>query len=306
MGQLYDHKRGIADGIVWLGMYYWFTGDFNTAFEHFDHGIRILEENLNELWDFIVLATELTLSMKVSLDIEDQERAKKYFKRLEEIWTLKPNNFIINDVFRIAKAMLLKASMRSRDRVMAEDLFREIIEDARFVFLFKFRADIEFCELLLVELRISKDINIITELKPLIEKLIGMAQKSGFHYYLIEAYILHGKLALIMFDISSSRRYLTQARRMAERFGYIKFAEEIAGLHKAMMAKIHKWEEMERNDAPLSELIELARLDDHLKGTFRTRMMKMERISEGDVTVYKDKQTCLVCKGSVEGFSIYI
>ena len=132
--------------------------------------------------------------------------------------------------------------MRFRDRIMAEDLFREIIENVSSFFMYKLRALIDLCELFLVELRISNDINIIGEIKPLIEKIIGMAQQSGLYYYLIEAYILHGKLALIMFDIESSRRYFTQAQRMAEKYGYIGLADEITGLHEAMMENIDQWE----------------------------------------------------------------
>jgi hypothetical protein len=206
----------------------------------------------------------------------------------------------------MGKALFLKSGMRSRDRVMAEDLFREIIEEARPQFIFKLKALSELCELLLVELRFSNDINLISEIKPLIEKLIAMAQHAGLYFFLIEAYILHGKLALIMFDIKSSRRYLTQARRMAERFGFIGLADEITGLHGTMMENLDTWKQLEKTDAPLSERMELARLDDHLKGKFRTRMMKMERITEGEVTVYKDSQTCLVCKGNIGGFNIYV
>ena len=73
-----------------------------------------------------------------------------------------------------------------------------------------------------------------------------------------------------------------------------------------MMEKLATWEQLEKINAPVSERMELAQLDDHLKGKFRTRMMKMERITEGDVTVYKGSQMCLVCKGSAEGFNIFI
>ncbi len=198
------------------------------------------------------------------------------------------------------------SSMRSRDRVMAEDLFREFIEEDSFLHMYKIASFSQLCELLLFELRISNDINIISEIKPLIEKLIALAQKSGLYYFLIDAYILHGKLALIMFDIESSRRFLTQARRMSERHGYIGLAEEITGLHEAMMENLNTWEQMERINAPLSERMELARLNDHLKGKFLSRMMKMERITEGEVTVYKGSQTCLLCKGSAGGFHFYI
>ncbi len=45
-----------------------------------------------------------------------------------------------------------------------------------------------------------------------------------------------------MFDIENSRRYLTQARCIFERYGFIRLANEITGLHKAMIEKIDKWE----------------------------------------------------------------
>ena len=306
VAQLYGHKRGISNGTFALGMYNYFSGDLDKALAHYDRAIKLSEDNLNDVRDFIMLANQFYAATRVSIDKEDLERAKKYFKRLEEIRELKPANDHINEAYLPAKGSLLKSSMRFRDRVMAEDLFREIIENVHSFFMYKLRALIDLCELFLVELRVSNDINIIGEIKPLIEKIIGMAQTSGLYYYLIEAYILHGKLALIMFDIESSRRYLTQARRMAERHGYIGLADDIASLHEAMVEKIDTWEQLEKANAPFSERMELARLEDHLKGKFRTSMMKMERVSEEEVTVYNESQTCLVCKGSAEGFNIYV
>ena len=301
VAQLYDYKRGISYGESALGWYYYAFGDLDQGLVHFDRAIRLGEENLNHLMDFIILADHLCLATFISIQKEDLESAKKYLKRLEELKELKSADSIIKTNYRMAKACLLKLSMGSRDRVMAEDIFREIIEEARSSFMYKLQALTELCELLLVELRLSNDINIIGEIKPLLEKLIGMAQTSGLNHWLIEAYILHGKLALIMFDIEGSRRYLTQARRMAERLGFTGLADVIAELHETMMEKLDTWEQLEKTDAPLSERIELARLDDHLRGKFRTRMMQMERLTEGDVTVYKGSQTCLVCKGRAEG-----
>ncbi len=311
VGQSYDHKRGISVGESALGIYYWFSGDLDKALVHLDLAILLSEETLKDTWDYIMLADHLTVATQVSIYKEDLERAKKYFTRLEEVRKIFPNTwekatvFYINSRYRVAKAHLLKSSMRFRDRAMAEDLFREIIKEDS-AFIYKLRALTGLCELFLIELRFSNDINIISEIKPLLEKLISMAQPSGLYYFLIEAYILHGKLALIMFDIEGSRRFLTQAQRMAERYGYIGLADEIAGLHEAMMERLDTWEQLEKRNAPLSERMELARLEDHLKGKFRSRMMKMERISEGEVTPYKGSQPCLVCKGNAEGFNVYV
>ncbi len=305
IAQLYNSKKGISLGKTALGIYYSFCGELDKALVHLDRAIRLNEETFDDLWDAIAFVSLLHVATRVSIEKEDLESAKRYFNCLEEIAKAKPTEPFINCYYLLAKGYLLKSSMRSRDRVMAEDLFKEIIENVP-VFSAKLFALSGLSELLLVELRFSNDINIISEIKPLIEKLIEMAQPSGLYYFLIEAYILHGKLALIMFDIESSRRYLTQARRMAERLGFIGFANEITSLHEDMMEKIDTWEQLEKINAPLSERMELAQLNDHLKGKFRSRMMKMERVSEGEVTVYKGSQTCLVCKGGAEGYNVFI
>ena len=250
------------------------------ALVHVDRAIRLSEENLNDLWDFVMLAGQLHTATFVSIDKDDLERAKTYFKRLEEIRELKAEILSINDLYRMDKAWLLKSSMRFRERASAEDLLREIIDDVNSIFFFKLESLSGLSELLLVELRFSNDITIISEIKPLLEKLITMAQQSGLYYWLIEAYILYGKLALIKFDMETSRRYLTEAQRMAENYGYIGLADEIASLREAMMEKKDTWEQMEKTNAPISKRMELARLDDHLKGKFRMHMMKMERVAE--------------------------
>ena len=276
----YDDKRSISGGIYLLGLYYWFTGDLDISLGHLDGAIRIREENIKDLNDFIWLANQLYLAIRVSIDKEDLKGAKEYFKRLEEIKELIPRDLMINDLYRLIKACILKSSMRFRDQGMAEDLFREIIEEEGYQFVYKLRALIEFCELLLVELKVTSDITIIGEIKPLLEKLIGMTRKSGLYFWLIEAYILQGKIALVMFDMESAQRYLTQAQHMAEKYGYIGLADEISNLHEAMMEKKDTWEKMKKINAPFSDRMELARLDDHLKGKFHRLMMKMERAAE--------------------------
>ena len=97
VGQMYDHRRGISDGKFALGRYYWLSGDLEKALVHYDRAISLSERNLNDLWDFMQLANQLWMAMCASIDKEDLERAKKYFKRLEEIWELKPEGFPIND-----------------------------------------------------------------------------------------------------------------------------------------------------------------------------------------------------------------
>ena len=280
IGEFYDYERATSFGKQAFGWYYVHSGDLDKALEHLDRAIKVSEENLNDLLDFMFLADQVWYATKISIDKEDLERAKNYFKRLREVRELKPKEIFIHIPYRMAKAFLLKSSIRSRNRIMAEDILRKIIDNVASYMGYKLEALIGLCELLLVELKVTNDVNVVSEIKPLLEKLIEMAQQSGLHFYLIEAQILHGKLALIMFDMEGSRRHLTEAQQMAEKYGYIRLANEIAGLNKDMIDQKGRWEQMKKKDAPLSERMELARLEDHLKGKFRRLMMTMERAAE--------------------------
>jgi hypothetical protein len=196
--------------------------------------------------------------------------------------------------------------MRARDRIKAEDLFKEVMESNDAIDIYKFKALFGLSELLIVELRITNDVNIINEITPLINKLIDVAQQQQYNYYLLEAYVLQSKLSLLIFDVKTARRFLTQAKRIAERHGYNGVATEISYILDELMERLGEWKYLKETNAPLSERIELARLNDHLKGKFRTKMMKMERIVEKEITIYKDLKTCIVCKGDAEGFDVFI
>ncbi len=78
VGQLNDNKRGISEGTFALGQYYMLSGDLDKALVHCDRAIRLREENLNDLWDFIVLATQLHQATRLSVVKEDLERANKF------------------------------------------------------------------------------------------------------------------------------------------------------------------------------------------------------------------------------------
>jgi len=63
VARLYDHKRGISNGMYALGSYYRLSGDLDEALVHYDRAIRLREENLNDLWDFRMLAVGLSIAL---------------------------------------------------------------------------------------------------------------------------------------------------------------------------------------------------------------------------------------------------
>lgn len=289
-----------------FGRYYWLNGDSKKAFEFLDHALKYKTALINDPSPPMTADIAATAS-QIAIEKDDLERAKKYFKYVEEVYNQSSiKSGLLIHAYKLAEANILKSSMRARDRIKAEELFKELMESDLVADIYKFKSLFGLSELLLVELRITNDIEIINEITPLINKLIDVAYLQKYHYYLIEAYILQGKLSLLTFDIKTARRFLTQAQRIAERHGYSGVASEISNLQADLIQRLNSWELLKKTNAPLSERIELARLEDHLKSKFRRKMMKMERTAVKEITVFKDLKTCLVCKGEVDGFNVYI
>jgi len=305
IAEKYDNKWGVSEAMYALGRNYWLGGDLDKSLMHFDRGL-MLKDQINA-HDNTFYADMIRIATKIAVEKGDLERARKYFNRIKEYFEQNPEvggTLII--AYKLSKAYILGSSMRSRDRIQAEDLLKEIIEYGFSIDIYKIEAILKLSELLLIELRLTNDMDVINEINPLISKFIEMTLKRKYNYFLIEAYVLQGKLSLLTFEIKTARRFLTQAQRIAEQYRYKGVADEISSLHEDLIQKIDTWKHLKKNNAPLTERIELSRLNDHLEGQFRKKIMRMERIAEEEVTVYKDLHSCLVCKGSAGGFNIYV
>jgi len=308
IAEKYGNKIHVAIAIGDIGSCYYRIGDLDKALLYSGRAIKIWEESSSNE-DFFSLfnrINEFSAAMRIALEKNDLDAAKNFFNDLEGLYEKGLKDEVLTTQYKYNKALLLQSNVRARDRVKAEQLFKEVIESENSAGFHKIRALVGLCQLLLVELRMTGEMDVINEINPLLKSLIDLAQQWNSDTYLMEAYIIQGKVALLTFDIKTARRFLMQAQRIAERRGYNGVAEEIASLHDDLKGKLDAWERLEKNNAPLSERIKLARLDDHIDGQFRTKIIKMERVEQKEVTVYKDSKTCLVCKGNVEGFNVFI
>ncbi len=306
VAEKYGNNWGVSQGHFFLANLYRRSNNLDKAFEHYDRSIILKEELLNERDDIIYFASVLTAAIEAAVIKNDTEGARKYFTRLEELHELKPNNSFLIEVWKTGKIFFLSASTRPRDWVKAEDLCEELIQDEATYIIYKVASLQILCKLLFLELRVTNDIGIINEIKALFPKMIETAQKFHSMAYLVDFYAIQGKLALLTFDFKTARRLFTQARRIAERHGYQLGAAEITRLEEKVKQQLTVWEHLKETNAPFSERMELARVNEHFNQEFQAHMIKKEQIAEEEVTVYKDLQSWIVCKGGAEGFNIYV
>jgi len=304
-----DDEFSLSMAMYGYGRHHWLSGDFIQALKYFDRVIEI-GPDIDDPRKYIWFLYSIMIAVRVSIAKGDVEIAREYYKQVEISEAEKSNGRLTSPfhkcIYDMCKALILKSSSRFRDKALAEEIFKAIIKDENNALDHRLLSLVDLCELLLNELRITNDINIVDEIKPLITKLLDFAQITDSIYYFIETNILQAKLALLNFEIDNARRFLTQAQRMAERHGYAELAIEIADLHEELLQQSETWDYLKKINAPVSKRMELARLSENLNDLIRGQMSTTAQVSEKKVTVYKERKKCLVCLGDIEGFDNYI
>jgi len=289
-----NNKRHLSQLFNIMANTYKQKGELEQSLIYLEEGLMISEEIGNK-W---VLGYILTTMIEIYVDKKDNKNAQKYLEMFKLI-NDEIGNKMMNIMYNLSKALVLKMSPRTRNRAEAEKLFKQIIEEEYITGDLSILALVNLCDLLLGELRIINDIEVVDELKPIINQLINIAEKTNSSWILTETYLLQAKLSLITFKIKKAQRFLIQAHQIAKRFNLNQLTMRIANEQEDLLKKLDIWERLKEVGAPMAERFELARLDDQIIGMVQNLTRLKPQVTEEKVTVSKEKKICLVCRGEV-------
>ena len=288
----------IMNTLIEIGDIYIEKGELGLAFDYLEHTLAICEEFGGRLDMFSLLSMYFELFIAKG----DFEQAKKYFQRLEHL-NKQINNKITNLFCLFYNALLLKASPRFRNKIEAQEILKQILEEENLPIQTEVFTLIQLCDLLFTELRVTNEPEILEEIKPIITRLIEVTEKSNSSRILCETYLLQAKLTLLELDLKKARRFLTQALQIAKRYGLNQLMMKINYENDNFIKKIDLWEELKSREAPIDERLDLARLDDQMEGMIKKRLSLTPQIREEKIAIHKEKKICLVCRGNVLGYS---
>jgi len=143
-----------------MGILYGEMGEYELAVEHLEESINLLEQIPQ---GFFSIENAIESLITLAVEHGDNERAQKYFHRLEDIYNQKRNDRI-EIFYKFDKALILKTSSRIRDKAKAEELFKELIETDTIALDLIIKAHIHLCDILLTEYRIENNIEVLNEL----------------------------------------------------------------------------------------------------------------------------------------------
>ncbi|MHA1111493.1 MAG: TIR domain-containing protein [Promethearchaeota archaeon] len=255
------NKPQIAYGLLALGELYRKKGETDLALEYCKQGLTQFSE-MERLIDIVMSHGSI---IQVLIDKGDLEQAWQHLDEIQQIYKNLTHKRV-KATYLFYKALLLKTSPRAKNRVEAEEIFREAIEEEN---LYLFDAFLELCDLLLVELRMTNDLDVLEEIESLITRLLTESERMSSFALLAETYFLKAKLGLITLKVKEARKYLTKAQQIAKKHGMKQLAIKISNEHDELIKQSNLWKKLEESGSSLEERLELARLDNLMKNMRR-------------------------------------
>ncbi len=257
-------KQELALSLVNIGYVHWRKNSFGQAMEHYQRSLEIYEEAGNIPYAAIVLY-QIVL---VALDSDDKPIADQYLERFEQI-NNRVDNRTVDQRYRVARALSLKKSKRSRERVKAEEILGRVVSEEVTDHSLTVTAMIHLCDLLLMELKLTGEEEVLVKTKDLTRRLLDIAKEQSSQTLMVESYILQSKLALVELDIDQARILLAQAHVIAEERGLEKLARAVAAERDSLQSELKKWENIVKQQPSAQEMIDLTQMDALLERMIR-------------------------------------
>ncbi|MHA2499096.1 MAG: tetratricopeptide repeat protein, partial [Candidatus Hodarchaeales archaeon] len=259
-----------------LGAVYHDQGLFQQAEEMFQKSLGI-SRSLSARG--LSVTTTLLALVRLALEIQDSERAKQYLEQLEEIAKTEASENIQAN-YQLAKALVLKASPRMREKIQAEDIFEDIANNPKNHHYTITFALLNLCELLVIEYKSTSEAETLNEILTLSRRLLNIGKEKSDHPTTIKALLLQAKLSLIEGELENVNERLEAAQQIAEEKGLGNLLQQVSQEQAQAKAELDKWQGLIGGNAPVAERIDQAALVSYIKDISRLHRMMDEGLGE--------------------------
>lgn len=154
------------------------------------------------------------------------------------------NSFIeSNDqkfTFLLTKAKILMISSRLKDKVEADQLLNEIIENDKFNNR-KLEAMLLAVKMRLFEFQTTGDSESLEEFNKLVSKIVFISNSAKLPKMSIEILMLLSKYQVVGGNLDKATEYLSEAKNLAEKNNFPMLIEEISIVFKEINEQFEKW-----------------------------------------------------------------
>ncbi|MCG3220734.1 MAG: hypothetical protein H7641_05080, partial [Candidatus Heimdallarchaeota archaeon] len=152
-----------------------------------------------------------------------------------------------------------------RNKTKAIVLFEQIIEEEIVDHSLTVKAMVNLCDMLIIELKQTAEIELLKEIKDLVQKLQEISKEQSSDSILAEIYRLEALLALAELDLKETRQLLQKGLALAEDKGLESIASNIREEQNRLEEQIKLWEGLQERKAPLKETLQYVKIEESMK-----------------------------------------
>ncbi|TFH31206.1 MAG: tetratricopeptide repeat protein [Promethearchaeota archaeon] len=254
-----------------IGKLYYQQGKFEQASQYLVRSLQI-GRKIGNPFELSTFLFDLILN---NIELNKQDQVNLYLNEFQKV-CLNNDNIRIMQRYQLAHALFLKSSDELRLKFQAQEIFKEIATGPVLEHELTQLALLNQCDLLLSELLITRKLEILDEISPLLDKLIYVADNQHSYFMLAKAFLLKAKLAIIGMDIDQARIYLSSAQKYAMDHQLDFVAIQISEEHDKLLDQQDVWESLPDKSISIEERIQISGVNFQLLRKIREKTNDME------------------------------
>jgi len=124
---------------------------------------------------------------------------------------------------------------------------------------------VNLCNLLIQELKENAEMELLDDIKDLLQKLKAIAEEQSSDSILAEVYRLEALLALAELDLKETKILLEKGYTVAKEKGLTTIMSSIREEQNRLTEKIELWESLQEMKAPLKETLKHVKIEESMK-----------------------------------------
>ncbi|MFX0208276.1 MAG: hypothetical protein ACFFDT_19985 [Candidatus Hodarchaeota archaeon] len=151
---------------------------------------------------------------------------------------------LFDQIFRIAKALILKTSERTIEKAEAQKIFTQLAQETINNPGLTVEVLVNLSDLLLEELKVSGSDDAFNEVNYWTNKLLEFAKTQQSYSLLVETYLLQSQLALLELDIQKAQNLLFQVELLASEKKLGKYTQRITEEQESLQNNLSLWDKL--------------------------------------------------------------
>jgi tetratricopeptide (TPR) repeat protein len=259
---------GVSSVLSEQGLIYWQKGMKDQALSFIHESLELRQKIGNN----VLVAASLSYLIQFSVELNNIEEAKRYFKSLDHINTEIKNKHISQN-HKFSEALILKTSSNLRDRIKAELLFEQLVEED-VLYPVLIQVLLQLCDILLVEMKETNDPDVLEKIYKHVNKLQELSEKNKSQFLLVETLRLKAQMALLEFDVENARTLLLKAQNTAQENGLDRLVLDLLKQQEDLTKQSIELKNLEQTSSSISHRMSVVKLEDTVENIKKNSLTK--------------------------------